>query len=175
MAELCKSDGLCLKVTKGNLIIFEESKYEAKPAAFTIKKGTDHIADYPRFTRNAKDIYKACEISYFDPKTDELYVGYYEVPNTVGHTLKLRESFNSENDDINLDRKARARLREKNKNEWTCNMTLKGDIIYFAGINVNIEGWGVFNGKYHITTATHDLGNNGYTASLSLRQVLVGY
>ena len=99
---------------------------------------------------------------------------YFEVPNApdVGHTLRLREQFNSESDDINLDRKARARCREKNKNEWKCSIQLKGDIIYFLGINVEYEGWFRFDGKYHIATATHAIGSGGYTVTLETRRCL---
>ena len=178
LEELCKSDGLCMKVTDGQLIVYEESKYEAESEVTTITKGDSNIIGVPNFSRDAKDVYKACEIQYYCPKTDETYVGYFEAPNApeVGHTLKLRENYNSESDDINLDRKAKARLREKNKYEWTCNMTLKGDIIYFTGTNLNLVGWGRFDGKYHIDTAAHSLNNGGgYTVALSLRRCLEGY
>ena len=171
LQELCKSDGLCMKVTKGQLIVFEESKYETLPPVATIRKGSTDIIGYPAFVRNAKDVYKACEIAHFDPKTDDVYIGYFEVPDApdVGHTLKLREQFNSETDDMNLDRKARARCREKNKNEWQCSIQLKGDLIYFSGTNIEYEGWFKFDGKYHIATATHAIGSGGYTVTLETR------
>ena len=174
LQELCKSDGLCMKVTKGRLIVFEECKYESLPAIATIRKGGTDIIGFPTFHRNAKDVYKACEISHFDPKTDEVYTGYFEVPGApdVGHTLRLREQYNSESDDMHLDRKARARCREKNKNEWQCDMQLKGDIIYFSGTNLEYEGWHRFDGKYHIATATHDIGSGGYTVTLETRRCL---
>jgi len=177
LAELCKSDGLCFKITDGRLIIFEESKYEAVPRVAKIIKGSSNIIGKPRFRRKAKDVYKACEISHYDPKTDRLYRGYFEAPNigNVGHTLTLREHFNSEGDDIGLDRKAKARCREKNRNEWTCDITMKGDIIYFSGTNVEYEGWYRFDGKYHITNCTHNIGSGGYTTSLRTRRCLEGY
>lgn len=177
LEELCKSDGLCMKVSDGQLIVFEESKYDEMPAAMTIKRGSTDIIGKPKFQRNAKNIYDACEISYFDSKTDKTYEGYFKAPTVgnVGHTLKLRENFNSESDDINLDRKAKARLREQNKNEWTCDMTVKGDITYFSGINVELVGWHKFDGKYHITTCTHKNGSSGYTVSLNMRRCLEGY
>ena len=177
LEELCKSDGLCMKITDGQFIVFEESKYESEPAIAIIKKGVADIIGHPSFNRNAKDVYKACEISYFCPKTDQTYIGYFEVPNApdVGHTLTLRENYNSENDDINLHRKARARAREKNCNEWTCDLTLKGDIIYFTGTNIVFEGWGWFDGKYHITSCTYNITNSGFTVSLKTRRCLEGY
>ena len=177
LEELCKSDGLCLKVTDGQLIVFEESKYENEPEVTTIIRGDSNIIGEPRFNRMAKDVYKACEISHFDPKTDQLYTGYFEAPNVgdVGHTLTLREHFNGEGDDISLDRKAKARCREKNRNEWTCDITMKGDIIYFSGTNVEYEGWYRFDGKYHITNCTHTIGNGGYTTAMRTRRCLEGY
>ena len=61
LEELCKSDGLCMKITNGNLIVYEESKYESMPKAATIKRGCTDIIGEPKFRRNAKDVYKACE------------------------------------------------------------------------------------------------------------------
>ena len=146
-------------------------------AVATIKRGCSDIINEPRFRRNAKNVYKACEISHFDPKTDKLYTGYFEAPNVgdVGHTLQLREHFNSESDDMELDRKAKARCREMNKWEWVCDLKLKGDTIYFSGTNIELEGWRIFDGKYHIAKATHTIGSGGYTCSLSIRRCLEGY
>ena len=175
LEELCKSDGLCMKVTDGQLIVYEEAKRESLPPIDTITKGDSYIIGHPRFTRNAKNIYKACEILYFCPKTDELYRGYFEAPNIpTGHTLKLREDYNSESDDINLDRKSRARLRERNKDEWQCNITLKGDTKYESGANVEFEGFNNFDGKYHIARVSHSVNNGGYIVSLGVRRCL-GY
>lgn len=177
LEELCKSDGLCMKVTDGQLIIFEESKYDAMPAAIKIRRGSSDILGRPKFKRNAKNIYTSCEITYFDSKTDKTYKGFFQAPKVgkVGQKLKLRENYNSKNDDINLDRKAKARLREQNKNEWTASITMKGDIRYMAGINVEIIGWHKFDGKYHVTACSHKVSGSGYTCSLTLRRCLEGY
>ena len=176
LEELCKSDGLCLKVSARQLIVFEEAMFEAEPSRLTIQEGVSPIIDFPVFRRNAIEVYKACEIAHFDPKTDKTYVGFFQAPDVgkVGHTLKLREQFNSESDDMSLDRKAKARLREKNKNEWTCSLRMHGDIVYFTGINADVIGWHRFDGKYHITSCSHSLGS-GYAASLNLRRCLEGY
>ena len=88
LEELCKSDGLCMKVTKRRLAIYEESMYEAMDEVATIERGCSDIIGEPRFRRNAKDVCKACEISHFDPKTDRLYKGFFEAPN-VGMSATL--------------------------------------------------------------------------------------
>ena len=166
-----------MKITNGRLIVFEERKYEAKPKVATIRKGSKNIIGIPRFQRNSKDVYKDCEITYFDPKTDETYVGYFSAPNVteIGHTLRLRERFNSAYDDMSLNRKTAARLREKNKNEFQCSMDMTGDLIYLAGVNVDIEGWQRLDGKYHIANCRHTIENGGYSASLGMRRCLEGH
>ncbi len=175
--DLCKSDGLCMKVTDGKLIIYDESKYDIIDSVTTITKGESDIIGRPSFQRNAKNIYNACEINYYDSESDKNYRGYFEEPNGVhsGHILRIKEEFNSKEDDINLDRKAKARLREQNKNEWKASLTLKGDIIYFAGVNIDIVGWKKFDGKYHVESVTHSNGSGGYTVGLECRKCLEGY
>lgn len=177
LQELCKSDGLSMKISNGQLIIFEEWKYEQAPSVMTIEKGQKNIIGKPKFNRNSKDVYRAAEITFFNPQDDVTYVGFFEDTSAfaVGHIFRDRERFNSVRDDINLDRKARARLREKNKNQWTIRMTLTGDITYFAGTNVDIVGWGRFDGKYHIVSCSHKIKNAGYTVKLNLRRCLEGY
>jgi len=177
LEELCKADGLRMKITAGQLIIFEECKYEQKPEVATIIRGRANIIGDPQFRRNSKAVYKDCEVSYFDPKTDRTYTGYFAAPNVgdVGHTLRLRESFNSESDDMNLDRKAKARLRENILYEWSCGANLVGDLIYFSGVNLVYEGWGEFDGKYHVASCTHSIGGGGYSISLDQHRCLEGY
>ncbi len=93
----------------------------------------------------------------------------------VKKILRLQEKFNSERDTIDYNRKAKARLREQNKKEWTASVKLKGDIIYFAGININLKGFYKFDGKYNITTCKHSISRSGYVVTLNLRKCLEGY
>ncbi len=175
--DLCKSDGLCIKVTDGKLILYDEAKYDIISSVLTITKGETNIVGFPSFSRNAKNIYNACEISYTDSDTDKTYIGYFQEPNGVqsGHILRLQESFNGESDDINLERKAKARLREQNKNEWKASFTLKGDVTYFAGMNIDVVGYKKFDGKYHVENVTHTVGGSGYVVGVECRKCLVGY
>jgi len=177
LEELCKSDGLCVKVTDGQLVIFEESKYDQMEAVGTIEKGVSLYKGKPKFARNAKNIYSACEIAFTDSRTDKTYKGRFEALNVgnVGHVLKVNEKFNSKTDDIQYNRKAKARLREQNKNEWTARLTMCDGLFYYAGTNLNIKGWYKFDGKYHVKSATYDIGGSGFTVDLELRRCLEGY
>lgn len=177
LEKLCKAEGMAIKISGKQLIIFDEAKYDTLPPVITLAVEESYFYGYPTFKRNAKNIYSGCEIKYFDSKTDKTYTGVFNAPNMgkVKKILRLQEKFNSETDTIDYNRKAKARLREQNKNEWTASVKLKGDVIYFAGTNVNLQGFYKFDGKYNITTCSHSISKSGYVVSLSLRKCLEGY
>lgn len=177
LEKLCKAEGLAVKISGKQLIIFDEAKYDTLPPSVTLETGKSYFYGYPSFKRSAKNIYGGCEIKYFDSKTDKTYTGIFKAPDmgNVKKILRLQEKFNSERDTIDYNRKAKARLREQNKKEWTASVKLKGDIIYFAGININLKGFYKFDGKYNITTCKHSISRSGYVVTLNLRKCLEGY
>lgn len=177
LEKLCKAEGLAIKISGGQLIIFDEAKYDSLPPSVILEVGKSYFYGYPTFKRNAKNIYGCCEIKYFDSKTDKTYTGIFKAPDmgNVKKILRLQEKFNSESDTIDYNRKAKARLREQNKKEWTASVKLKGDIIYFAGNNVNLKGFHKFDGKYNITSCKHGISRSGYVVTLDLRKCLEGY
>lgn len=177
LEKLCKAEGLAVKISGKQLILFDEAKYDTLEPVMTLEAGKSYFYGYPTFKRNAKNIYSGCEIKFFDSKTDKTYTGTFNVPGmaNVNKILRLREKFNSESDTIDYNRKAKSRLREQNKKEWTASVKLKGDIIYFAGTNVNLKGFCKFDGKYNISACSHNISRNGYIVSLDLRRCLEGY
>ena len=71
---------------------------------------------------------------------------------------------------------AKKRLRQKNKNEFKASFNLSGDTRLVAGVTVETSGYGAFDGKYIIETATHTISKSGgYKTDISLRKVLEGY
>jgi phage protein D len=83
-------------------------------------------------------------------------------------------------DDIRSDRtdsairQAKAVAREKNKHEWTCTLRTMGNINMVGGVNIQLTGFGVYNGKYSIDEATHSV-SSGYVTTVKAHKVLVGY
>ncbi len=169
---LCKEDGMCVKITNKQLIIFDEYKYDMAETKIDIVKGKSNIESYS-FTRNAKNIYKACEIKFHNSKKDKTYRAYYEAKDITAqkNVLRLKEDTSEAFDEKTLVRKAKAKLREKNKNEWKASFSLFGDFIYFTGSNVNIKGFNKFDGKYNIESATYNF-CGGFTTDLELRRCL---
>jgi phage protein D len=66
-------------------------------------------------------------------------------------------------------------LRQKNKEEFKASFTLAGDVGLVAGVTVTVTGYGAFDGKYIIETASHSVSRSGYKTELTLRRVLEDY
>jgi phage protein D len=65
---------------------------------------------------------------------------------------------------------ASKKLRDANKRETTGSITMIGDMRFVGSGNIDITGWGKFDGKYFIEKATHSVSKgSGYVTSLELR------
>lgn len=180
---LCQDAGITLKVTDTQIVIFNEAMYEAKGSVRKFTRGEDDVISYS-FSTDSKDVYSEAEVSYNDPETGEQIEGSYKPENApkTGQKLKINERCDSASNyaskaekDAKAKELAKKKLREKNKAETTAKLVLVGDTLLAAGSNIELSGWGVFDGKYIIETATHSISSSGYTADLELRKVLEGY
>jgi hypothetical protein len=71
-------------------------------------------------------------------------------------------------------RQAKAVAREKNKNEWTCTLRVRGNLNMVGGVNIGVTGFGAYNGKYSVVDTQHGLIDK-YETVIRARKVLVGY
>lgn len=170
---LCKAAGISLKVTAKTIVLFDALTYEKKPSIKTIKRGSSDIISYRLGTNMNDTSYSACRVSYTNPSTGKT-IEYTYTPRDAdknGQILEINEKVNSREEARQL---AMKRLRQKNKREFTAEFTLVGDVELVAGVTVNVSGFGVFDGKYIVETATHTP-TGGYTVSVKLRRVLEDY
>ncbi len=183
LLSLCGDYGLALKVSDGQLIIFDETKYEKADALITIiKPGTVYAAGKDMiylpaltgysFRHKLRDIYAACHVSYQQGKNKAVIEATFTAPGKTGKTLQIKEQVETVAD---AERLAKKRLREKNCDEYTGSINLPGSFRLVAGITVNLLGFGAYDGKYIITEASHDIGSSGYSTSISIRRCLDGY
>ncbi len=175
LKELCKDAGQSLKVTDKKIVIFDAEKFEKEPPIDTLERGEADILRWT-FGTNFQDAgYTACEVTYNDPKTKKTIKGEFKNPKAdkaTGRVLKINTKVK---DKAEADKLAKKKLREKNKSETQASLEVVGNINYVAGVNIKIKGWGLYDGKYMIKSASHSIGKSGYTTSLSLRKVLEGY
>jgi phage protein D len=74
----------------------------------------------------------------------------------------------------NALRQAKAVARERNKNEWTCTLRIRGNPNMVSSVNIGVTGFGAYNGKYSVFDTQHGLGGK-YETVIKARKVLVGY
>jgi phage protein D len=192
-----KESSLSLSVKRGQLVIFSEEEYEARAAVYTINYGTSNILGYA-FSSKLNDTYKEAEVAYVSPKTGEYLKEGFSAPNPPEGTNAIDRSSERVEEEgeggggaelrdftgpinagssgsADAKRKAKANLREKNKKEKMCEMVVFGNPDYRSGLNVQLSGFGIFDGKWFIYSSSHEISENGYTTQLSMRATLDGY
>lgn len=172
LSRLARNEGISIKVTNDTIVIFDDRKYESIEPVRTLTRGESDIKSYS-FDRSTVDVaYSSCEVSYFDDNTKTKITGTFRDPNVKnGPVLKINERVSSI---AEATRKARSRLRQKNKEAQKATFVVMGDIALVQGVTVMIKGFGKFDAKYFVETATQTVGRSGYQTSIELRKVL-GY
>lgn len=168
---LCRDHDLNLKVSGQMLIIYESQSLEQAPAVFSIVRGQTRVGRYS-FVSQAHDIFKGCEVSYFDAdeKQEKAYTFTPDPAPDVGQMLKINQRVESLSQAMAL---AKSRLRRENKQEIQMQMDVMGDTGMLAGLTGTISGWGMFDGKYIVTRAGHvSTRDQGYRTSIEARKVL---
>lgn len=173
LQKLCNDAGLALKVSDLKIVIFDEAQYEQADSIFTIDLKTWPIKTWHgRGTIN--DTYSSVRITYRSPK-GRIKMDYTYTPPSPPSTrrvLVIRERFESESE---AQRKAKKALREKNSKAWSITMNILEDVPISASQNVTIKNFGVYDGKWIVTQATHGQSNGGDEVNLQLRRCLEGY
>ena len=92
---------------------------------------------------------------YIDPDADD---------NGQEYKLKKRVTSRAE-----AERLAKATLRKLNLRKLTGSMTLDTRLV--AGVVVEVRGFGSFDGRFFVESATHSVSGSGYTTSINVRRV----
>lgn len=173
LQRLCKDAGLSLKVTAQQLVIFSQAEYEQKESIATISKKKSDIISVSFECEGGDKSYKSCIVTYTDAKKGKkIQATFTPDKKADGEILRITDKkVTSQAEALAL---AKAKLRAKNKGEFTGTIVLPGDVKYLAGLTVNIAGFGLYDGKYIIEQATHTV-TGGYTVSIKIRKALEGY
>lgn len=175
LQRLCKAAGVSLKVTAKIIVLFDAAEYEQKDAVRKIKRGEADISKYSFGTSFHDTAYSGCRVKYTDPTTKQTFEATYTAPDGPtdgsGQVLEVNKKVSSNAEALTL---AKKRLREKNSQEFKASFNLAGDARLVAGVTVIVEGFGAFDGKYIIETASHAV-SSGYKTNITLRRVLEGY
>ena len=176
---ICKDNGLCTKVADNKLVIFDEAKYDKQDAIAVIDKyDATELEDY-EFHSKVREIYTACTVTYQQSKEKEKITATFEAPTQEGkhkaNTEKKVLKINQEVADTAAAlRLAKKELFNKNKEEVSGRLTLKGRPDLYASACITLTSFGEFSGKYVIQEVESELSGQ-YTTSLTLRRALNGY
>lgn len=165
LEKLCRDNFLALKVSDGQLIIFDESELDKQAPALTLYRHQDVINFNARFT--IQEVYGRADVVYHHGGKDELLQGSFE-SGSSGKVLKINQRVE---DQAAAERLARNKLREKNKEQVKITLTTMGNFALVAGNVVKLVGFGKFDWSYLVEKATHTL-SDGYQTQVELRRCL---
>ena len=172
LKNLCHDAGISLKCTDGQLVLFDQATYEAKPPVLTIKRGDGSYINYRLSTEAAETQYGSCHVSYMDAATGSLIEGTATASSDDAESGQCLEITAKVKDAGEAEALAEKHLRLHNKFNRTASFTLPGNTSLVAGVTVQLEGFGGWDGKYIIKQAEHGVSSSGYTTGITLRKVL---
>lgn len=174
LQKLCHDAGCSLKVTNKTIVIFDQADYESKDAIRTIKKGDGSYNKYKLMVSTNDVQYAKCRVWYNDPATGACIEGFAEAENEKkkddeAQLLEIYARVGSIGEAQTLAAKC---LRLYNKYARTVQFSFPFDPELLAGLNIQLEDWGGWNGKYIITQAKHVAGSSGSTTTINARKVI---
>lgn len=169
--KLCKDNGLCLRVSNGKVIIFDIDKFERQEPVTTLTYGDENIISFSGKATISK-IYKSARVKYQHGKQAEKFDYKFDDPEkSDGMTLEINQKVDSP---AEAEKLAKKKLKEKNREEITVNLSVIGDFIYLAGQTLELKDFGFYDGRYMIKKVSHDVGK-GYTCSLEMYRCVTSY
>lgn len=142
---LCKNHNLAMKLYNSKMVVYDQTSYEKKAAAYTIHKAD--MQTYS-FIRKKSKLYDSVQIQYADPGSDDTLTYSYTIPGGSGkRTLYINEQADTYRD---AEIKAKSRILENIRAAISITFRIKGDTKHIAARNIMIDGFGKADGKYFI-------------------------
>lgn len=174
LSDRATAAGILLKVTDGIIVLYDQQDALEQEPIKTVTYGDGSYTDYEFESSLAMTGYASCHVSYEDDSGNTYEATFTpETGFSEGEVLEISsEPVSSNAEALEL---AKRRLRAENKGEMTGRLKMTGDPQLQAGLNVEVSGWGDFDGKWTIEKAVHSVSNNGYTTDIDISKVVEGY
>ena len=161
LEETVKKYGLCMKIYKKKIRIFDKGKLEEKGPVKTIKL-TDMVDGNYTYKDSAQGVYDGAEIKYKNGKKEsdtlKITVSASKKPVKGSRMLKISQKA----DDAKEARRiAAAKVNESNEKQETMNTSIWPDVSVVAGVTVTISGFGHADGKYFVDKVTWRMEGDG--------------
>ncbi len=162
LAELCKKYGYICKVSNKKLIIRSIGERLSEGSIYVLER--QHVLE---FSFEASSLYEAgIDVVYLDPQKKEVIKDR--------KTAEVKASGDTKKMNIRVENKAQAEKISKAQKTINEMKEIKARIIsigipgLYAGGNVEVKGFGVFDRVYYVARAEHRISREGYTTELEL-------
>lgn len=171
ISKLCNDQGLCIKIYKKALVIFDKAKYEERGITAIFSE-----SDFEEWTWNSTLVgtYTGARISYtqVDSNEKDEKEKTKVISATVGEETRmliLNEKAESREE---AERIAKAKVNAENEKAVSLEFTALGNANIVASCNIEVKGMGRIDGKYYVTKVSHDLsGTSGHKMSVSAYKI----
>ncbi len=159
---VCSDYDMCMKVYNDKLVIYGQTDYEKRKAAFKLTPSFFSEDNTYNFNRSVSHVYDGV-VFHYQNKDGKNITYKYTIPGRDGkRLLNISGSAGSHED---AGRKAKAQLASNLRSAVTASFNLMGDPVYQAGKVAEVSGFGGFDGRYFVDQVVHSL-NGKYTCSL---------
>ncbi|OLN21397.1 hypothetical protein BTO30_14855 [Domibacillus antri] len=174
LKKITEDAGLTLKISRNTIVVIDEAKLEKAVAQRTINAKDVNLKDFSLDESLSKQ-YRAAKVTYKNPKSKKTIRHTFVPPKAIraGRTLVINEEVKNTAEAMRLTKK---RLRAANKEACTGSFLFAGIRGYYAGMTVNVKGYGKFDGKYIVTKVRYSFSaENGTETYIEVRRCLEGY
>lgn len=168
--QLTQEYGLILKVYNNKIVIFSEEEYEKKPIKLTITE--DMLIAGTLKTTLSDSGYDGAVLKHKKGSGELIHAEYYP-KGKIKKDLKILSLNDSADNYAEALRIAKAKLREKNREQYTMSFSIPGISGLYMGDCYNFENAGDFTGKYIITNIQGSI--SPFVMNIDAHKVLQGY
>ena len=166
---ICADYGLSIKLYNDKMIVYDQTEYEKKKAAYTIRK--DNLCGGYKFKVQITKVYDSVKIQY--TKNKQTFTYSYTVPGKKGNrTLFINSKVDSYKE---AETKAKAKLRENLRKNKSLTLNLTGMARYRAAENFRLEGFGKLDGVYFIDAVVHNKSHTAWKSTITAHPVVTDF
>ena len=167
LCNLAKEYGFVFSVRGKQLIFIDPEELENKSTIATFRGS--QLSTYS-FKDKTSETFDGAVVSKRNVKENKV-TNWKDVMHSVSAKVDtLIVGGNAENDS-QAEAKAKGALREKNKDKLTGSFAIDGNPLLVAGVNVDLQEFGAFSGKWTVTGSRHKIEvGSGYVTDVLLRK-----
>lgn len=165
LARLANDYGSFFSVKGGKGVFVDRDELFKRAPARIVTRGGPSLVDY-NLTHKSDGTHSRARVTYFDgQKRKMINVEVEDRDILTGDTLRIDERVESEDQAKKL---AKSRLQKSNMQAFSGSVTFVGDPLLQAGQTLQLADFGVFDRKYAIVRARHQIDASGYTTNIEI-------